>query len=117
MPRFRKRPQEPPPVVVSDPPGTIRRSILVNVDPVRLPGDLVVPHEALGMVVFAHGSGSSRKSPRNIEVARRLNDAALGTLLFDLLTAAEAEEPANVSDIELLAERLVVAERWLRTWP
>lgn len=117
MRRFRKRPEEPPPVIVSDPPGTIRRSILVNVDPVRLPGDLVVPPEAFGIVVFAHGSGSSRKSSRNIEVARRLNEAGLGTLLFDLLTPAEAEERANVFDIELLAERLVVAEKWLRTWP
>lgn len=117
MRRFRKRPEEPPPVIVSDPPGTIRRSILINVDPVRLPGDLVVPPEAFGIVVFAHGSGSSRKSPRNIEVARRLNEAGLGTLLFDLLTPVEAEERANVFDIKLLAERLVVAEKWLRTWP
>ena len=97
--------------------STVRRSILINVDPVELPGDLVVAPKAFGIVVFAHGSGSSRRSPRNIEVARRLNEAGSGTLLFDLLTPAEAEERANVFDIELLAERLVVAEKWLRTWP
>jgi putative phosphoribosyl transferase len=114
---FRKRQVEPPPVVISEPPGSVRRSILVNVYPVRLPGDLVVPAEAFGIVVFAHGSGSSRRSPRNIEVAEHLNDAGMGTLLFDLLTQTEAEDRANVFDIGLLAERLVAAQKWLRTWP
>jgi putative phosphoribosyl transferase len=117
MPIFRKRTEEPTPEVVQDPPGTVRRSVLINVDPVRLPGDLVVPNEAVGVVIFAHGSGSSRKSPRNVEVARRLNAAGMGTLLFDLLTAAEAEDRANVFDIELLASRLGGAERWLHRWP
>jgi putative phosphoribosyl transferase len=114
---FRKRGPEPPPVVIRDPPGTVRRTVLVNVDPVRLPGDLVVPNGALGMVVFAHGSGSSRLSPRNRQVAERLHEAGLGTLLFDLLTPEEAEDRAKVFDIELLAERLEGAHRWLRRWP
>ncbi len=117
MPIFRKRTPEPPPQIVHDPPGTVRRSVLINVDPVRLPGDLVVPDGAVGVVIFAHGSGSSRKSPRNVEVARRLNEAGLGTLLFDLLSPAEAEDRANVFDIDLLAARLVGAARWLRRWP
>jgi putative phosphoribosyl transferase len=117
MPIFRKRAPEPPPVVIADPPGTVRRTVLVNVDPVRLPGDLVVPNGALGMVIFAHGSGSSRLSPRNRQVAERLHEAGLGTLLFDLLTPEEAEDRAKVFDIGLLAGRLEGAHRWLRRWP
>lgn len=66
------------------------------------------------MVIFAHGSGSSRLSPRNRYVARALNQAGLGTLLLDLLTEDEAAERSNVFDIELLADRLVRAVRWFR---
>jgi putative phosphoribosyl transferase len=117
MPIFPKHAPEPPPVVIRDLPGTVRRTVLVNVDPVRLPGDLVVPNGALGMVIFAHGSGSSRLSPRNRQVAERLHEAGLGTLLFDLLTEEEAEDRAKVFDIELLADRLEGAHRWLRRWP
>jgi putative phosphoribosyl transferase len=117
LPIFRRPQEEPQSEVVHDPPGTVRRSVLINVDPVRLPGDLVVPAEAVGIVIFAHGSGSSRKSPRNVEVAQRLNEAGMGTLLFDLLTPAEAEDRANVFDVELLADRLEGAERWLHRWP
>ena len=117
MPIFRKRQEEPQSEGTHDPPGTVRRSVLINVDPVRLPGDLVVPAEAVGVVIFAHGSGSSRKSPRNVEVAQRLNEAGMGTLLFDLLTPDEAEDRANVFDVELLADRLRGAERWLHRWP
>jgi len=94
-----------------------RGSVLVDAGPVRLPGDLVVPAGASGVAVFAHGSGSSRSSPRNVQVARRLNEAGIGTLLFDLLTGREAEDRANVFDIGLLAGRLVSAERWLRGAP
>jgi putative phosphoribosyl transferase len=83
----------------------------------RLPGDLVVPEGAVGVVAFAHGSGSSRRSPRNVWVARRLNAAGVATLLFDLLTPDEAEDRANVFDIALLAARLIGAERWLRDQP
>jgi putative phosphoribosyl transferase len=105
------------PRIVPDPPGWVRRSVLIAIDPVRLPGDLVVPPGPRAMVVFAHGSGSSRRSPRNVAVARRLNADRLGTLLFDLLTPLEAEERANVFDIELLSRRLVAAARWVRHWP
>jgi putative phosphoribosyl transferase len=65
-----------------------------------------VPDNAAGIVVFAHGSGSSRHSPRNRYVARVLNEAGLGTLLFDLLTPEEELDRANVFDIGLLARRL-----------
>jgi putative phosphoribosyl transferase len=68
-------------------------------------------------VVFAHGSGSSRHSPRNRYVASTLNEAGLGTLLFDLLTPEEELNRANVFDIELLAGRLAQVTRWLATQP
>jgi putative phosphoribosyl transferase len=114
---FRRSRAEEPPPVVTDKPGTLRREVLIAIDPVRLPGDLLVPPEAVGIVVFAHGSGSSRLSPRNIGVARVLNDAGIGTLLFDLLTDAEAEDRAKVFDITLLARRLEAAAKWFSTWP
>ena len=84
---------------------------------VRLAGYLTVPENAAGIVVFAHGSGSSRHSPRNRYVARVLNEAGLGTLLFDLLTPEEELDRANVFDIGLLARRLTEVTRWLRTQP
>lgn len=89
------------------------------VAPERLavPGQLVVPAGARGLVVFAHGSGSSRLSPRNQFVAERLRNAGLGTLLFDLLSDEEARDRANVFDTELLAVRLLVATRWVRRHP
>lgn len=74
---------------------------------------LAVPTDAVGVVVFAHGSGSSRLSPRNIQVAQALNDARLATLLFDLLTEEEAADRRNVFDIPLLATRVVAAVTWL----
>jgi putative phosphoribosyl transferase len=89
----------------------------VHAGPVRLGGQLTVPDGAAGVVVFAHGSGSSRHSPRNRYVAAVLNEAGLGTLLFDLLTAAEEHDRANVFDIELLAGRLIDVTGWLRTQP
>ena len=78
-------------------------------------GHLTIPDPAVGVVVFAHGSGSSRRSPRNHYVAAVLNRAGLGTLLFDLLTAAEELDRAKVFDIGLLASRLASATDWLRT--
>ena len=81
-----------------------------------LPGSLMVPPAAKGMVIFAHGSGSSRLSPRNQQVARVLNEAGFGTLLFDLLTPSEAADRANVFDVPFLANRLVIATRWLKNW-
>lgn len=86
----------------------------ITVDPPGLPGDLRMPREPAGLVIFAHGSGSSRKSPRNCHVAEGLAAAGLATLLFDLLTPDEAAERANVFDIPLLADRLVSAIRWAR---
>jgi putative phosphoribosyl transferase len=80
----------------------------------RLEGDLTVPPRARGIVAFAHGSGSSRLSPRNRAVARALNDARFATLLFDLLTEREANDRSNVFDIPLLSSRLAAASAWLR---
>ena len=76
-----------------------------------------MPENAAGIVVFVHGSGSSRHSPRNRYVARVLNAAGLGTLLFDLLTQEEELDRANVFDIGLLVRRLTEVTRWLRTQP
>jgi putative phosphoribosyl transferase len=74
---------------------------------------LAVPEGAKGIVAFAHGSGSSRLSPRNQHVARGLNEAGLATLLFDLLLPDEAEDRHNVFDIPLLASRLEEALDWI----
>jgi len=79
-----------------------------------LEGDLMVPAGAPGVVLFAHGSGSSRHSPRNRHVAKALQGAGLGTLLFDLLTPDEAEDRANVFEIPFLARRLVLARDAVR---
>lgn len=78
-------------------------------------GRLTVPQQPRGIVVFAHGSGSSRHSPRNRYVAEVLHSAGLATLLFDLLTSAEESDRANVFDIGLLARRLVDVTVWLRS--
>jgi putative phosphoribosyl transferase len=79
----------------------------------ELAARLSVPPVARGLVVFAHGSGSSRLSPRNMRVALELQSAGLATLLFDLLTDHEALDRANVFDIDLLGERLVAATRFV----
>ncbi|MCB8905623.1 MULTISPECIES: alpha/beta family hydrolase [unclassified Streptomyces] len=86
-------------------------------DGVTLAGRLAVPEGATGIVLFAHGSGSSRHSPRNRAVAGALNRAGLGTLLFDLLTEAEAVDRAHVFDTPLLAGRLARATEWLAGRP
>ncbi len=78
----------------------------------RLRGDLVVPASARGLVIFGHGSGSSRHSARNIAVATALNERGLATLLFDLLTPDEATDRRNVFDIGLLGSRLAQAVEW-----
>jgi dienelactone hydrolase len=91
--------------------------VRIELDGVTLEGELTIPATAGGIVLFAHGSGSSRHSPRNQFVARAIQDAGMGTLLFDLLT--RAEETADEEDghlrfnIELLATRLIAATRWL----
>ncbi|HUI94744.1 MAG TPA: alpha/beta family hydrolase [Xanthobacteraceae bacterium] len=89
----------------------------VRIPPMDLAGDLRIPEDAAAVVVFAHGSGSSRLSPRNRAVAEALNRCGIATLLFDLLTVAEESDRANVFDIPLLAERLVAAVRWLDREP
>ena len=86
----------------------------VRIPPYDLEGTLAMPPTAKAIVVFAHGSGSSRLSPRNTYVASALQEKGLGTLLFDLLRPEEAADRANVFDIELLAERLVLVTGWLR---
>lgn len=79
-----------------------------------LKGDLIVLPHMKALIVFAHGSDSSRKSPRNQGVAAYLNKHGFGTLLFDLLTSEEATDRRNVFNIDLLADRLVVATRYVR---
>jgi len=86
----------------------------VHIPPLGLQGSLGLPPSAEGLVIFAHGSGSSRLSPRNRFVANALGQAGLATLLFDLLTEEEAQDRANVFDIPLLADRLQAAARWAR---
>ncbi|TWV58723.1 phosphoribosyltransferase [Streptomyces misionensis] len=95
----------------------VGREVTVPADGVRLAGRLTVPDGATGVVAFAHGSGSSRHSPRNRYVAEGLHRAGLGTLLFDLLTDAEERDRDNVFDIPLLAGRLLAATHWLRAEP
>ena len=86
----------------------------VRVPPVGLAGTLTVTKGAHALVAFAHGSGSSHRSPRNIAVASALNAQGIATLLFDLLTPAEEVDRANVFNIPLLADRLIDAVRWLQ---
>ena len=84
---------------------------------VSVEGHLTGPESARGVVVFAHGSGSSRHSPRNRYVASVLNAAGLATLLFDLLTPDEELDRTNVFDVALLAERLAEVTKWVRAQP
>jgi putative phosphoribosyl transferase len=85
----------------------------IEILPLGLKGLLSVPGGASGIVLFAHGSGSSRLSPRNTQVARAFNEAGLATLLFDLLLPAEAQDRHKVFDIPLLAGRLEEALDWI----
>lgn len=87
--------------------------VIIPAGRVRLPGTLCLPEHASGLVLFAHGSGSSRLSARNNRVAGRLRGAGMGTLLFDLLTEPEGAVRRNAFAITLLAERLLAATRWL----
>jgi putative phosphoribosyl transferase len=94
-----------------------RRDVVIPEAAVSLPGTLVLPEPCAGLVLFAHGSGSSRRSPRNQYVASVLEDAGLGTLLFDLLTGEEGADRSLVFDIPFLAERLLDAVRFVKTRP
>ncbi|MDQ1245953.1 MAG: putative phosphoribosyl transferase [Actinomycetota bacterium] len=98
----------------SEPPSSVDAEVSIPVGRVHLPGHLSVPADAAGVVIFVHGSGSSRLSPRNVAVAHDLQRRGLGTLLFDLLTRAEADDRRNVFDIDLLADRLLGVTDWLR---
>lgn len=93
------------------------RSHEVRVGPQRLPGSLDVPLQPRALILFAHGSGSSRHSPRNRQVAQVLHGCDLATLRFDLLTEDEADEGSNAFDITLLAGRLLQALEWQRGQP
>src|SRR5665647_3462068 len=89
----------------------------VAIGPLGLAGTLHLPAAASALVVFAHGSGSSRLSPRNMAVATALNGQGMATLLFDLLTPEEEENRANVFDIPLLADRLIEVVHWIDRQP
>ncbi|MFZ5659336.1 MAG: dienelactone hydrolase family protein [Pseudomonadota bacterium] len=91
--------------------------VQIPADGVRLEGELAMPAGASAVVLFAHGSGSSRHSPRNTFVAGMLRQAGVGTLLFDLLTETEDRSYATRFDIDLLTERLLAATRWLQAQP
>jgi alpha-beta hydrolase superfamily lysophospholipase len=84
---------------------------------VELDGELILPPSAKGVVLFAHGSGSSRFSPRNTYVAEVLQQRGIGTLLFDLLTSVEDQDYETRFDITLLTQRLLAATAWLQTNP
>jgi dienelactone hydrolase len=100
---------------------TTQREVLVTAGDARLHGTLAIPERAAGLVMFAHGSGSSRHSPRNRHVARLLQESGLATLLMDLLTPQEAPIDASTGrlrfDIGLLAARLVGATDWIERQP
>jgi putative phosphoribosyl transferase len=85
----------------------------VRIPPLELEGTLSIPSDAIGIVLFAHGSGSSRLSPRNVYVAGAMQKSRIATLLFDLLTEEEAEDRENVFDIGLLGNRLRQATDWI----
>jgi putative phosphoribosyl transferase len=90
-------------------------TVRIPVDSVELDGELVVPPSARGVVLFAHGSGSSRFSPRNTYVAKVLQQRGIGTLLFDLLTRDEDQNYETRFDIPLLTLRLLSVSAWLQT--
>jgi dienelactone hydrolase len=92
-------------------------TVHIPADSVELDGELVLPPSATSVVLFAHGSGSSRLSPRNTFVAEVLQQRGIGTLLFDLLTRAEDQDYAMRFDIELLTQRLLAATAWLQANP
>jgi putative phosphoribosyl transferase len=88
--------------------------VTVSSEAISLSGFLGVPAQSKGIVLFAHGSGSGRLSPRNRFVAQHLQQGGIGTLLIDLLTREEEEDRRNVFDIDLLADRVLMASAWLR---
>ena len=107
----------PATAAAGDDPPVRDEEVAVQAGTVLVGGHLTVPEVVTGVVVFAHGSGSSRHSPRNRHVASVLNAAGVATLLFDLLTPREELDRANVFDIDLLARRLGDVTAWLRAQP
>lgn len=98
-------------------PHCLDNEVTIQTEDAWLPGLLETPEESNAVVVFAHGSGSSRHSPRNRYVARTLNNAGIGTLLIDLLTPSEGADRHCVFDVSLLARRLFDVTEWLRRQP
>lgn len=92
----------------------MEKIIQIPINSIKLEGMLVIPEGAKGLVIFAHGAGSSRLSPRNNFVAKEIQEVGLGTLLFDLLTEEEDETYENRFDIPLLAERLKTVTDWIK---
>src|SRR5258708_23667663 len=93
------------------------QAVQIPIDSTRLEGSLATPGQSKGLVVFAHGSGSSRFSPRNNYVAKILRQAGIGTLLMDLLTEQEDSAYETRFNIDLLTERLLLATRWVQEQP
>ena len=94
-----------------------KKDVVIPADGVSLYGILEIPHQSRGVVIFAHGSGSGRFSPRNNFVAQILQDASIATLLVDLLEESESLNRQKVFDIDLLANRLLSNAHWLRHLP
>src|SRR6185503_12420326 len=105
----------------SGPAQTQEQLVRVTANSAELEGTLTIPTNARGVILFAHGSGSSRHSPRNRYVAKMMREGGLGTLLIDLLTSHEEREDLSTArlrfDIGLLAERLIGATDWLAKNP
>ena len=89
-------------------------SVKIKANSLTLPGRLVIPEGAKSLIIFSHGSGSSRKSPRNNFVADKMNEFGFATLLFDLLTEEEDKNYPARFDIELLIQRLLLATNWVK---
>jgi putative phosphoribosyl transferase len=91
-----------------------KKEIAIVLSEVTLMGELTIPENAIGIVVFSNGSGSSRLSPRNLYVSELIQNNKMGTLLFDLLTEEEDENYENRFDIDLLSQRLIETTQWLQ---
>jgi putative phosphoribosyl transferase len=103
---------------MADPDSPVHRRVAISLgEREPLPGDLAVPPNATGLVIFAHGSGSTRHSPHNRQIARALNRRGLGTLLLDLLSLDEERVKRNVFDVPLLGNRLLAATAWAGRQP
>lgn len=86
----------------------------IPIDSFKLEGELIIPENAVGIVIFSHGSGSSRHSPRNKFVTSKLQERGLATLMVDLLTSEEDQNYSNRFDIKLLIERLILVTNWVK---